>query len=403
MQENWIKTGHYEINLGAIDAPPTLVPGQELLNQLELGLPSVSEPADQPKIGVHLHAFHIPESEFILTQLLSALPTCDLLITSDSREKLTHLEARVREANWKTDLRLVANRGRNVLPFLQEGLPFLKDCDLALHLHSKRSDGGELGERWLSEQLEHLVGDRRRTASITTLFKLNPALGLLMPRPPLLLRPYLGWGANGGHAKEIVRELWPHRHLMLQAPLVFPAGMMFWFRPAALKSLAPAAHLLGPLPPEPIPADGTTLHAIERLIAHACEDGGLRWALIGRGGQDVQLGPQLLSVWEEKPETYQNGICALAEHYRQLQGENRRLTEVEHNLRDHVNAITADYMSHLAAVSSDHEKKVDHLTEERDKAQAELVAIQQTLTWKLIDLVQNLWPLNKSSRRNRLS
>jgi lipopolysaccharide biosynthesis protein len=47
--------------------------------------------------------------------------------------------------------------------------------------------------------------------------------------------------------------------------LEFPAGGFFWARPAALTPLHSLGLTLEALPPEPLAADNTLLHALVRL------------------------------------------------------------------------------------------------------------------------------------------
>ena len=46
----------------------------------------------------------------------------------------------------------------------------------------------------------------------------------------------------------------------------FPIGTMFWARPAALKPLFDLGLGWDDYPEEPVPIDGTMLHALERLV-----------------------------------------------------------------------------------------------------------------------------------------
>ena len=58
----------------------------------------------------------------------------------------------------------------------------------------------------------------------------------------------------------------------------FPIGTMFWARSAALKPLFDLKLARDDYPPEPIPYDGTILHAIERLLPFVAQHAGYRVA-----------------------------------------------------------------------------------------------------------------------------
>jgi lipopolysaccharide biosynthesis protein len=54
----------------------------------------------------------------------------------------------------------------------------------------------------------------------------------------------------------------------------FPNGTMFWARPAALEPLFALNLAADDYPAEPLPKDGTLLHALERLLPFAAEKAG---------------------------------------------------------------------------------------------------------------------------------
>jgi lipopolysaccharide biosynthesis protein len=57
----------------------------------------------------------------------------------------------------------------------------------------------------------------------------------------------------------------------------FPIGTMFWARTAALKPLLDLKLGWKEYPREPIPSDGTILHAIERLLPFIARQAGYRF------------------------------------------------------------------------------------------------------------------------------
>jgi lipopolysaccharide biosynthesis protein len=58
----------------------------------------------------------------------------------------------------------------------------------------------------------------------------------------------------------------------------FPVGTMFWARPEALAPLLRLGLTPDEYPPEPLNADGTVLHALERLLPLVAEDAGYHYA-----------------------------------------------------------------------------------------------------------------------------
>ena len=321
---DWVDAGDYELSLNGACGAPTLRLGLELESHLSLALDYNTVAPKCSHIGVHLHCFYMKECEQILESLYSSFPPLDLIVTTDTLAKKAAIEfllSKYINAPWSQRLEVivVANLGRNVIPFLREGMNFLKSCTVALHLHTKRSpQHKDFGAYWLDTLLQDLIGNTRRVNAIISQFEENPNLGMVMPRSRRLIRPDTNWGANFDIASMLVQSIWPSRKLDKMAPMVFPAGMMFWFKPKALEPLVGAPQALGSIPIEPILDDGTALHAIERLITHCCEISGMDWALLNYAndsGLETDIvdntNDKQISVWQPEPEAYMQGIANL--------------------------------------------------------------------------------------------
>jgi lipopolysaccharide biosynthesis protein len=168
---------------------------------------------------------------------------------------------------------IVPNRGRDVGPLLTEFLPRLLDggYDLIGHAHAKRSVGTDaaMGEAWRHFLWANLVGGEYAMLDLAAaVFASKPAIGLLMAEDPHLV----GWNDN----REIAEDL--ARRMGIAMPLAdffdFPLGTMFWCRPKALLPLLDLGLDWNDYPSEPVPYDGTVLHAIERLMPFVARKAG---------------------------------------------------------------------------------------------------------------------------------
>jgi lipopolysaccharide biosynthesis protein len=103
-------------------------------------------------------------------------------------------------------------------------------------------------------------------------FAADATLGLVFAEDPHLN----DWDENRVVADEFASRI--GLRLPLPNHFDFPQGTMFWIRPQALRPLLDLHLDWNEYPPEPIPIDGTSLHALERLITFAAFHAGYRYA-----------------------------------------------------------------------------------------------------------------------------
>jgi lipopolysaccharide biosynthesis protein len=147
--------------------------------------------------------------------------------------------------------------------------------DLLLHFHGKKSlhEKANVGDEWRTSSLEALVGPRYQMADgIVSTFCDLPDLGLVAPEVPNLP----GWSANLAQAQELATRLGMSSDFPQHFD--FPVGGMFWARVPALIPLLELGFTWESYPLEPVPVDGTMLHAIERLLPFVVENQGYTFA-----------------------------------------------------------------------------------------------------------------------------
>ena len=335
---NSIPCGDLELNISHPHGMPTLVPSPALEQRLDWRLQQASETATSseqtgaetdtsplPPMAVHLHVHYLETLPTLLKALgdcRSGLQDLRLWISTDTSAKANAITAAVQqsmiaEQATTTKVRVCPNRGRNLGPLLQHLWPELKQEALVLHLHGKRSLETDLGTAWLDQLLQRLLPDGDTVLALRQQFHNDPKLGVAMPQPPALIRPYLNWGNNFELARQLAKPMGGHLHR--DAVLVFPAGGMFWVRPAALAPLTQCINRLETLPPEPLPVDGSSLHAMERLVAHACEVSGHHWRLACQTPAATTSEIGSISVLESRPDDFQQATSLLASRCRQTE------------------------------------------------------------------------------------
>ncbi len=229
--------------------------------------------AKQLKVAVHLHVYY-PElaGEFIRALSVNDA-SCDLFVSTSQAEHVPLIEDALHPYHVsRAEIRVVPNLGRDVGPLLTAfGNTIMAAYDVFGHLHTKRSlalGDPRIGEIWRNFCREHLLGPNHPMMDlILKSFAEDPDLGLVLPSDPYL------WPV--GEAK-VLKCLADRLSLDSAIPqqLFYPLGTMFWARTAALAPLFELGLSWEDYPPEPLPYDGTLLHAIERLVTLvACHQG----------------------------------------------------------------------------------------------------------------------------------
>jgi len=229
------------------------------------------------RVLVHGH-FHYPElvDELVERLAVNEVPvTVHLTTTSDEKAaEITRTLEQSALTGWQ--VQVVPNRGRDLAPLLAGiGMRAVNDFDLLLHVHGKRSPhvDSSISERWRDFLWENLVGGRSAMLDrIHAGFATQPTLGLAFPEDPHLN----DWDLNRADGERLAVRLG------ITAPLPnhfdFPVGDMYWARTDAIRPLFEAGFQWHEFPEEPLPIDGTMLHALERLTPFVVAERGYAYA-----------------------------------------------------------------------------------------------------------------------------
>ena len=230
------------------------------------------------KILVVIHAYY-PESLATIFPSLRHMPChFDLVVTVCScgdKEVVKEYLEKVDLPIDVLDIKVLPNLGRDLLPFVQviNGLRLQnKTYDFVLKLHTKRSvasgKGQEYGGKWLEGSLSNLLGSPENVKYILLELLQMSDCALVSPLISLDVFRFCKWKNN----------LAPISHLLdrfgvRESPedfICFPAGSMFWvdFKAAVLIA---SCFEESRVPPEPLPSNGSYLHAFERLVPYILE------------------------------------------------------------------------------------------------------------------------------------
>jgi glycosyltransferase involved in cell wall biosynthesis len=246
----------------------------------------VITPDDVDKLGkrqttlrtaLHVHLFYPELASGFLEKMAVNNSRCDLLISTNDSVKAAALQKTMSAYDaGKVTIRVVPNRGRDIGPFLAA---FAEDImmgyDLVGHVHGKRTAFAEaiIGETWREFLWQNLLGGLYPMMDvILARFQAEEKLGMVFPEDPHLP----DWDKNLVLATDLANRMG------ITDPLPpffnFPVGTMFWARTKALMPLFDLKLGWDDYPAEPVPIDGTILHAIERLLPFSAQHAGYRYA-----------------------------------------------------------------------------------------------------------------------------
>lgn len=219
---------------------------------------------------VVLHA-HYPELVGEILQALTSTGLTHRLIVTTSPEREVAVREVLQALSTDADLRVFANRGRDILPFLNIADELIDEGEqVVLKIHTKHSPHLPDGHVWLTELLQNLLS-AHNAHNIMKAFAHEPKLGLVGPTGHLL-----DAGEHVGGNEACMAFL--TRQLGLRVPrsrsMLFFAGSMFWARLDALRPLLDAHLEPWLFEPEQGQRDGTLAHAVERIIPSAVQAAG---------------------------------------------------------------------------------------------------------------------------------
>ena len=232
------------------------------------------------RIALHGHFYYPEFADDFVWKLAANRSRCDLLLSTDDEAKAARLRRSTASYQAGTvTIRVVPNRGRDIGAFLTAYADVIDErYDVVGHVHGKQSlvaGGGDtrMGDLWREFLWQNLLGDLYpMTDIILARFAADDALGLVFPDDPHMP----DWDGNLELSSRLALRMG------LTGPLPrffdFPVGTMFWARPRALAPLFGLKLEWQDYPEEPLPVDGTILHALERLLPFAAVHTGFRYA-----------------------------------------------------------------------------------------------------------------------------
>jgi glycosyltransferase involved in cell wall biosynthesis len=239
---------------------------------------------DNHRVALHLHVYYPELLPEITTRLFRNRIRPDLFISIVNEGARTLVVNELKNYKGKVvDIQLVPNRGRDIGSFLTVFGPKLSvNYDFIGHLHTKKTadlKDSAIGKTWYRFLLENLLGNESEFMADSVLAKMknDTSIGMVFPDDPYIV----GWGSNLAFAEPLAARMGLEK---LPEHFTVPVGSMFWARSSALAPLINLNLGWDDYPDEPLPYDGSPLHAIERLFSLALSVTNLRSATTNIAG-----------------------------------------------------------------------------------------------------------------------
>ncbi len=235
--------------------------------------------ASAARVALQAHFFYVDHFEIFMRAVTANRTRPDLFLTTGSEENRQYLLDEAKGYKGKVAVEIVPNKGRDIGPFLHVLRERIQGrYDFVGHLHGKKSAhtaswDPTLGERWRNFLFQHLLGSRVPAMdTILAVLAQDAKLGLVFPEDNSII----GWDFDFEHAQRLADRM--HFTTKLPKFIDFPVGTMFWARVQALEPLMRLDVAWDEYPSEPLPVDGTVLHALERLLPLVAREAGYEYA-----------------------------------------------------------------------------------------------------------------------------
>ena len=242
------------------------------------------------RIAIQAHVFY-PELIADTCAYLDNIPYAyDLYITTNEKYKATYIEEYLKNncsaKNYYVEV--VANKGRDVMPFIMQMKDYIHKYEYICHIHTKKSLHNDVGDIWRKYLYDNLIGSREIINQIFYLFESHQDIGVIFPENMANLRMHLVWGENKQYGEWLFKKMNIEKRQFIEE-IIFPAGNMFWARTSAVKDVFEIKYKDSDFPEERGQVDGTIMHAIERIWLFVAEENGYKYQIVRNVLDDVAL------------------------------------------------------------------------------------------------------------------
>lgn len=214
-------------------------------------------------LAVVIHAFYVDVFSDIIQSLKGLSVPIKIYVTTISEHE-SEINQILISSGFDFYLLSVANRGRDVLPFLRIMPKVIQnDHVVVLKLHTKKTEHRIDGAVWMDDILSKLVA-KNKVDRYFDLIKNNNNIGIIAPAGHIVsMSAYCG--SNKKNVLRISKRLGFCKSDVMRE--MFVAGTMFYAHVSALKPMIELALTDDDFEVENNQVDGTLAHAIERCFS----------------------------------------------------------------------------------------------------------------------------------------
>ena len=221
-------------------------------------------------IAVQAHVYYENLINEIIEKTNNIPVKFDLLITTTSLNKYKIIGEYIKKnSNSKNyEIKIVENKGRDILPLLNQLKNMVKKYKYICHIHSKKTENHPyLGKNWRYYLYNNLLGSKEIVSEILSDFENYDRLGFIFPETYFQILLYFGKKRkkmNEMYLNYLLKTMFPNNEYQTGNQLDFPAGNMFWARVLSIYQIF-ELNILDKFPKEKGQIDCTIMHGIERI------------------------------------------------------------------------------------------------------------------------------------------
>lgn len=237
---------------------------------------------DSVLIIVHLH--YIDDIDYYIHKINSIPIFVDVIVTSSSDKVKSILE---KKCERKYKFLQKQNRGRDISAILVTCAEEIEKYKYICFVHDKKANRNVSEENtydWVQCIWENLLGSAELICNIINTFEQEKQLGILFCPIPLNNDIYYAytnvWCADYELTKTLAKKLNITKCDLDEEKTPIAIGTAFWARTESLKKLFALKWTYDCFDEEPLAADGTLSHAVERIFAYAAQDAGYNSGIV---------------------------------------------------------------------------------------------------------------------------